>query len=82
MEHSIAAGTSRDLVYYSDVWLRQDGAWQRGDPFPAPIVGSVAYDSATHQLILYARTHFQATPYALLDTTKTASWQAHAPDEG
>jgi hypothetical protein len=82
IEQSSSAGTSRDIINYSEVWLRQNDTWRRSDPFPAPIVGSVTYDPAIQQLILYARTQFQATLFAFLDTTTTASWEAYEPDPG
>jgi hypothetical protein len=82
MERDIASGTSRDLVVSDEVWVRHEGIWQKSEPFPAPIVGSAAYDPAIQQLILYAQTQFQATLFAFLDTTTTASWQAYEPDPG
>lgn len=82
VERHIASGTSRDSIVFDGVWVRDEGIWQESEPFPAPIVGSAAYDRATQQLILYARTQFQATLFAFLDTTTTASWEAYEPDAG
>jgi len=82
VERDTASGTSRDLVVFDEVWVRDEGVWQESEPFPAPIVGSAAYDRATQQLILYARTQFQATLFAFLDTTTAASWEAYEPDTG
>ena len=82
VERDVASGTSRDLVVFDEVWVRDEGVWQESEPFPAPITGSVTYDWATQQLILYARTQFQATLFAFLDTDTAASWEAYEPDTG